>query len=522
MKTLLFLGILIAAGVLTKVFLGLLRSKTVEQESLASVEVRHPYLPKYGAIIVSAVMAGVLFVLSLKYGQKTSLQSFVGTGAWIRTAIIFFGIVGFGFFDRVMFKGAKDRKKYFYAFILGTLATWILIAFKRAFFETGIGHDPFLMALGIVCVIVGWKFLFGPWSEEIKATVLGTFILWSAYAILRFETQEQLVATAIALVVALIPVVAWCWLFLRYHKEKPAVVVLAFFAGMLSTVPILFYQELMVRGIELNFFLFKVTPVSFQSSSRDFINGGILNLGAGVQSIVLAGLVTYLVVGTIEEVSKFWVIRHSSKEFFRSIDDVLQISIIVAIGFAFAENLVNPTYFVGFVRQYILLPESPMWGPFIGAVVGRGVLTSMVHIVSTGVLGYFFGLSFYAHSLLTDASTRGKKFHPLLALFQQAFGVRQEKIFAKYQVALGVVAAIVLHGIFDFTVSLPDMLPGNPSTVGQLIGPTAPGFLNGISITLLPSILYVVGGFWLLAWLFQRAEDMKEYGQMIESQTAIS
>jgi hypothetical protein len=88
--------------------------------------------------------------------------------------------------------------------------TWILIAFKRGIFAGG-EQDPFLMALGVVCIIVGWRFLFGPWNASIKATVLGTFLFWATYALLRFQSHEVLIATALATIVAFIPVVIWCW-----------------------------------------------------------------------------------------------------------------------------------------------------------------------------------------------------------------------------------------------------------------------------------------------------------------------
>jgi hypothetical protein len=75
---------------------------------------------------------------------------------------------------------------------------------------------------------------------------------------------------------------------------------------MLSTVPILFWHELMQRGIQLNFFLFKVIPVSFNTSSSQFVSQSVLEGGANTTtSIVLTTLVTYLIVGVIEEISKY-------------------------------------------------------------------------------------------------------------------------------------------------------------------------------------------------------------------------
>ncbi len=515
------IGSIGAAVILIKIWTGAMHVKAIDEEPIANIEKRQPYLPKMGAIAISVLIAGSLFMLSLRYGKNTSLASFIGTSSLYRSLFVFFAIIGFGMFDTFSWHGSKDRYKYFYAFVFGTLVTWILIAFKRSLFEFGAGEDPFLMALGVTCVIIGWRFLFGPWNPSIKATVLGAFLFWVSYAMLRFETRTALIATAIAAIIALIPVVIWCRLFLSYHKERLSIVVLAFFAGMLSTAPILFYNELMLRGIELNFFLFRIVPISFSGSSEQFVSDSIFKSTTGSTSIVLTTLITYLIVGIIEEVSKFWVLRHSSKEFFRSIDDTLQLAIIVAIGFAFAENLVNPTYFVGFVKNYLVESPSPQWGPLIGAVFGRGVLTMMVHILSTGVLGYYFGLAFFASPLLRAQFQNGRT-HPIIFALHRMLNLRTEALYARVQLTIGLVFAIVIHGVFDFIVSLPDVLPGNPHTVGALLGMQPDHVLNDIGITLIPSLLYVVGGFWLLSMLFEREEDMKEFGSVVEAQSFVS
>lgn len=520
MNLFVLIGVIVSMVVLIILWTGALNVAAIDRETLESIERRQPYLPRSGAILLSVIIAGGLFFLSLRYGKNTSIESLKGSTAILRTIFVFGIICAFGLFEQWRWHRRADHHKYLYGFVLGTLVTWILIAFKRAFFETGVGDDPFLMALGITCVVIGWRFLFGPWSESVKSTVLGTFIFWVSYAILRYKTGEELLATAIAALVGLIPVIVWCKLFLGYHRERRSIVLLAFFAGMLSTVPILFYSELVQKNMELNFFLFKIVPVSFSNSSREFIGGDMFQGTTALQSIILTTLVTYLIVGVIEELSKYWVLRHSSKEFFRSIDDILQLSIIVAIGFAFAENLVNPTYFVGFVSDY-LLSGPPQWSAFIASVVGRGVLTYMVHILSTGVLGYFFGLAFFASPLLRDQFQKGKA-HPVMNLLHRMLSVRTDAVYARTYIIIGLLLSIILHGIFDFLVTLTEVLPGNPTTVGALLDSSPNSFLHSVSITLFPSLLYVVGGFWLLTYLFEKKEDRKEFGAVVESQSFVS
>ncbi|MEQ1848971.1 MAG: PrsW family glutamic-type intramembrane protease [Candidatus Peribacteraceae bacterium] len=522
MQILLLLLAAFSAYILLRVWTALLQRSSIEQASLAEIEAKHPYLPGTVAIVVSVAVGGVLFFLSLKYGTKTSIQSLFEPSAALRTIVVFLAILALGMFDRLKWTGTNDRMQYFYAFVIGTIVTWVLIAFKRTFFETGIAGNPFLMALGVVLAILGWKFLFSAWKESIKVTVLGTFLFWSAYVILRGQSTAELIATSIAAVLAIIPVILWCWLFLRYHRTRITTVLLAFFAGMLSTVPVIFYYHLTGKDVELNFFFFVIRPENFGFTSGTFVEAFGTSASAGVKYVLLAALVRYLLVGVIEEFSKFWVLKKSGTMIFRSIDDAMQLAIIVALGFAFAENLINPVYFVSFVQDYLLTPETPMWGPLLSGVIGRGALTIMVHVLSTGVLGYFFGVALFAPPLLRDRFAHGR-LHPLLYAFHRLLGVRTETLFARTQLTIGVLLSIVLHGIFDFIVTLPSLLPGNPQTLGAVLFPdTTGGILHGVSITLLPALFYIVGGFWILTTLFMRSEDMKEFGSVVTTQSIVT
>jgi RsiW-degrading membrane proteinase PrsW (M82 family) len=251
--------------------------------------------------------------------------------------------------------------------------------------------------------------------------------------------------------------------------------------------------------VELQFLLFKIVPENFTRSSSALVTGAIME-PASIRSTLLSTLLAFLLVGVIEEGSKFWVLRKSGMEFFRSINDVVELAIIVAIGFAFAENVINPTYFVGFVREYLLAPSSADWGAFAGNVVGRSILTTMVHIVSTGVLGYFLGLAIFAGPYLEEARQRGKT--ALVAGVAHAFFQLPEKVvFRKQVMVTGFAIAVILHGLFNFMVSLPDLLPGNPRTLGELFGMSA--------------------GSWILSALFYRSENQREHGQLVVTDTFV-
>lgn len=395
-----------------------------------------------------------------------------------------------------------------FACIIGSALSLILLSVGQMITTPDWRANTELVTLLVVCVWIAWKSLFGPWDAQTKATMLGTFLFWIALKIVVKDDPDQRLARLIAAATALIPAFIWCRLFLQYHKERFTNVLIAFFGGMLATAPVLFYDALVTRDIQLQFFLFKLVPESYSQSTQSFISN--VFTATSDHAVVIVSLVSFILVGVMEETSKYWVLRRCCRDLATSIDDVLQLSIIVAIGFAFAENIINPVYFTGFVREYLFLPQHPDILGFLGNVFGRSVLTTMVHVLSTGLCGYFVGLSLYAQSYLKERHAQGRV-SPVASLLHWILGLPEEGVFRTQAVLTGLLLAIACHGIFNFLVTLPDILPGNPRTLGDVLGIHS-GFLQLIPFLLVPSLVYVVGGFWLLSGLFLKAENMEERG----------
>jgi len=503
----------IAGAVLARVWVGIFNHLLLEHETIASVEKRSPYFPKAAVAIITILSTGVLFLLSLKvledvapFSALTSAQLLLG-----------FGVVGVAaVVAQLKYRSARD---YVFAFLVGSFIVIGLLGWSSVMLQQGARQDPFITSLGIICMIVLWRFLFGPWKPRIKAMVLGTFLLWIAIHVLFKEAPEERFAHVIAAAIALVPALVWCWFFLEYHKQRKSLVLLMFFAGMLSTAPILFYDALVRRGVEFQFFLFRVVPENFNRVSSAFVSGTITDTSS-INSTILTMLISFLIVGLIEEISKLWVLKESGKQFFTSIDDVIQLAVIVAIGFAFAENVLNPSYFLSFVREYLIDADTPQWWAFLGNVSGRAILTTMVHIVSSGVMGYFLGLTIFAKSYLADERRKG---HVAIvaSMFHWFLRLPEKKVFRVQMIVIGLMCATVLHGLFNFMVTLPDLLPGRPETFGELMGLSAGSILHNIPILLLPSFLYIVGGFWVFTALFYRQENMKERGRLVETDTFV-
>lgn len=507
---------LILAAFLAKVWMGIMNISILHHETIDKVEKRksHPYIPSLYSIVLTVACSTGLLMLSLN--TVGGIAPFTGDNGKTQ-AIIFFGAAGM--LSLVAQSIWPRAKHYVFALTIGTLVTFILLGFYKLLFYANGAQNPFYMALGIVCVIATWKFLFGPWRPQVKATVLGTFLFWVAMHIIWKDSSDQATARILAAVIALIPAVIWCMLFLHEHKQRLSLVLLMFFAGMLSTAPILFYDAMVRHNMKLQFFLFSITPENFTRSSNAFVSGNLSGV-TGVKSTLLITLISFLIVGLIEEVSKFWVLKTSGKRFFTSIDDVLQLGIIVAIGFAFAENVLNPSYFMSFVKSYLINPPTPDWGAFMGNVLGRAILTNMVHILSTGVFAYFYGLALFAGPVLEEEHKAGK-IHPIAITIHRLFRIPEKAVYRKEMMIIGAFSSIVLHGLFNFLVTLPDLLPGNPRTLGDVMnaGPESP--LHFIALLIIPSLFYVVGGFWILSVLFYKKKSMVERGHLVVRDTFI-
>jgi len=403
----------------------------------------------------------------------------------------------------------KHRKvHYVFAFFLGTALSIGLVNVTGLLMGSPMQQNPYVMALAIVVLFAAWKLLFGPWDSETKAAVLGTFIFWIAFSMLFRESYTERLAHLLAAAVAIIPAFIWCKLFLQYHRERLSVVLLMFFSGMLSTVPILFYDALVRGQVEFHFFFVRVVPESFSRTAESFVLGQLLS-APGLRTTLLTMMLSYFFVGLIEEVSKYWMLKQNGVPFCRSIADCVELAIIVAIGFAFAENVSNPTYFVSFVKQYLLNPEHRDWAAFFGNVVGRSVLTTMVHVVSTGIVGYCAGLALFATPYMKDTEKLGAH-HRIADALHVLLRIDRTVIFRVQMLLIGLVVGSCLHAFSNFLVTLPDVLPGNPRTLGALFGSSPDSPLHYFSLLLFPSLLYVVGGFWFLTGLFMSRENEKE------------
>ena len=278
--------------------------------------------------------------------------------------------------------------------------------------------------------------------------------------------------------VALVPALIWLTVVVRQHRGNRWLVLFTFLGGMIAAKVILVYKD--YWDTTINFIFFKVSLVDFTS-----------NIQALVVNTVLATFVIFLGVGVMEEVAKFVVMRMISLRHFRSIDDVIMLAIVSALGFSFFENTVY------FVNHWSLKTTE-----FFSLAVFRVTIVTMVHVLCSGVLGYYYGMAFFASPVLKIQMMKQQK-HPILGFLKRFLNLKSSQVYHDEMLMIGLFTAMLLHGIYDFVLSL-DELAKQSEAVRQ--------FQESIHFPLyIPvMLLYFFGGFWYLRHLFEKKElDLK-------------
>ncbi len=277
---------------------------------------------------------------------------------------------------------------------------------------------------------------------------------------------ENILKAVVALVLSLVPAAVWGYVFYKKQVGKKSMSLRTFIGGAVFVAPLLVYKYLWQFFPWLNAFAYT------HQFKDDFV--GFANLTA----IPLDVLFTFLIVGVIEEVTKFMAVRMSgAEENILSIDDAIEMFITAALGFAFVENII---YFYNIMSQRG--PENILY-PF----VFRSLFSSFAHIMFSGILGYYYGVAHFASQILKDESQ--KKRSPIINKIMEILPFKREIEFRELKIIQGLGIAIGLHALFNIFLEM------------------------NWTFLLVP---YLTGGYIWLNYLLEKKEDHKIYGRVLE------
>jgi RsiW-degrading membrane proteinase PrsW (M82 family) len=270
----------------------------------------------------------------------------------------------------------------------------------------------------------------------------------------------------LAFVLAIVPAAAWGYIFYKKQDHKKGMSLHTFIGGAVFVTPLLVYKYLWQYFPWLNAFAF---THQFKDDFVDFAN---------LTAIPLDVLFTFLIVGVIEEVTKFMAVKMSgAEENITSIDEAIEMFITAALGFAFVENII---YFYNIMSSRG--PENILY-PF----VFRSLFSRFAHIMFSGILGYYYGLAHFAGPLLQDQNAKNR--WPIFRKIAQMLPFKTETGFKNEKIAQGLMIAIGRHALFNIFLEM------------------------NWTFLLVP---YLTGGYIWLNYLLEKKEDHKTFGRVVE------
>lgn len=262
-----------------------------------------------------------------------------------------------------------------------------------------------------------------------------------------------------SIILAAIPALIWVYIFFKRQPEDKHASFMVFSLGAISVFPILLYKYLWQYFPWIN---------AFQYTQK--FDDTIINLHA-LFSLPLGVIFTFMVVGIIEELMKHYCVRSVNFRFLRSIDDVIEFSIIAALGFAFTENILY------FYNIWEVKGVDELLKPFLF----RSVFSTFAHVMFSGIFGYYYGMGLFAKLSLQKQIVEGRSW--LAKSFFRIFHFRTSAVFYEEKLLKGLFLASFLHAIFNVLLHL------------QLTFLTVP---------------YLVGGYIVLSYLLDKKENHKQ------------
>lgn len=267
-----------------------------------------------------------------------------------------------------------------------------------------------------------------------------------------------------SIILACVPAYIWGYIFYQKNPEKRAATALTFVVGALAVFPILIYK------FSWQFFPW-MNAFKFAENYRNDIIGF-----SNAITLPLSVIITFMIVGVIEENMKFTSVRMIDDDEIKNIDDSIEFFILAALGFAFTENIL---YFYN-----IWLAEGPshLLLPFLF----RSTFSTFAHLLFSGLLGYYYGIAHFAGPVLQEEIRAKNRFWSKIP--KKILFFRREKLFHEEKLLEGLLFAVGLHALFNIFLEM------------------------SLTFMIVP---FLVGGYVTLTYLLDMKENHKNYGKLL-------
>ncbi len=311
--------------------------------------------------------------------------------------------------------------------------------------------------------LIGWM-LYQKKKHPRKKTNFGLLILVLAIAIfpvIKAMPQGAQIIGSIAM--ASVPAVVWGVIFYRKNPEKKNLTAITFLVGALAVFPILIYK-----------FLWQFFPWINAFRIADFYKNDLIGF-SNLVWLPVSVLITFMMVGIIEEVMKLLSVKIVDDDEIKCIDDSIEFFIIAALGFAFTENILY------FYNIWIIQGSQNLFLPF----VFRSSFSTFAHLIFSGILGYYYGVAHFSKPILQDEIKKNRS-HWTIKL-HKLFNWKKARLFHQEKMLEGILIAVGLHAIFNIFLEM------------------------NLTFLIVP---FLVAGYFAINYLFEQKENHKRYGKL--------
>lgn len=278
----------------------------------------------------------------------------------------------------------------------------------------------------------------------------------------------------------------WGWVFYKreYHPQPFKVIAMSFIAGLFSMLPVFGYKYVYVHFLPqlsevrilqslmdsailsgLFFFLLNMLIVTIMLTAFAGIITLILSLfkletlqnientlkDDEFEYVTMSSMIALLIFGErllekfldvaiihtmigvimflaiIEEYVKHLTVRFIDDKKLKDVDDAITLSIVVGLAFSFIETII---YAVTVKDMALILP--------------RALLTMPVHVIASGIFGYYYGLARFATPIL-KAGNKKKKYQIRFEWFHTLLRMKRTEVYEEEKTAQGLIMATVFH-----------------------------------------------------------------------------
>lgn len=242
--------------------------------------------------------------------------------------------------------------------------------------------------------------------------------------------MSDLLQIIVSIILALVPAILWGAFFYKKNPEDKKLLLLTFIIGALSVFPILIYKF---------FWNFFPWINAFRLAER--YQDNLIPITSSL-TLPISVLITFMIVGLIEESMKYFSVRMVDDDYFQSIDDAIEFFIVAALGFSFTENILY------FYNIWLQEGAHNLILPFLF----RSSFSTFAHILFSGIFGYYYGLAQFAKPILQEELLAKRS--RITVWLHRLTSIKKERLFHEQKMFEGFFLAVFLHASFNIFLEL--------------------------------------------------------------------